>query len=280
MLILWYNSEIMFIPSVSIPPASFGPICFATGLCSDSPATGIMSIVKYLGFIILPAIKTIFIGVAVFYLARYATMMILFGEDESSQKEGRKAIEKAIQGMAVMGIAAFLVDTVAPSVAGSALLDATPFTAAINGVVNFIMMVTGVFLVFVISLSGFRIIVLQGNESEIEKQKKSFFNGLLGVVLLLVSRVAVQAILPTGAPSDLVLEAGGIIRFLLDIIAVLAVIAVIASGVLFLVSLHSDSMRQRAKRILVSTAIILVIVVCSHILVSTFLPAGALPSTL
>lgn len=266
--------------AVAVPAASFNAICSATGLCAASPATGVWSIESYLRFVIVPAIKVVFVGVAVLYVAWYALAMIMFGGEESVQTEQRKAFGDAARGMAFIGIASFLVDTFAPSATGASLLNETPFTNAMNIIVDFITLITGAFLVFVISLAGFRIIVLQGNESEIETQKKNFFNGLIGVVLLLTARIGVLAILPSGSPDAIVTEIGGMIRFLLEIMAGLAVVSLIASGALFIVSLQNDNLRQRAKRILLSTVIILIIVIFAHVLVATFLPPTAPPSVI
>lgn len=265
------------VPPVSVPPASFNPICLATGICTGT-ATGVIGLDAYLSNIIVPALKTIFIGVAVIYCAWYALTLIVYGQDEAKQKESKTAFESAIQGAAFVGLATFIVSAFAPSEAGTALLDESPFAIGVDRVVDFIMMVTGVFLILIIGYSGARIIALQGEESEIGKQKKNFFYGLLGVVLLLLAKVISDAILPSGTPLTLVEEVGGIIRFVLEIIAGLAVMAFIASGFLFLVSMHNDNLKQRARRILLSTIIVLIIVVFSHLLVSTFIPETITPT--
>ena len=267
------------VPPVSIPIASFGPLCAYTGLCWMSPTTGILSIQAYLSGIIVPAVKVIFVGVAVLYVARFAITIIMFGGNESTLTEQRQAFGEAARGMALVGIATLIVDTFAPSAAGTGLVNQTPLTDAFNRIADYITIITGAFLIFIISFAGFRIIVLQGNEGEVDKQKKNFFNGLLGVVLLLTARIIVDAILPSGSPNGLVVEIGGMIRFLLEIIAGLAIVSIIASGLLFIVSLHNDNVRQRAKRILLSTIIILIIVIFSHLIVSTFMPAFLAPTT-
>ncbi len=272
-------SQMLFniVPPVAVPYASFNPICLATGICTGT-ATGVIGLDAYLSNIIVPALKTIFIGVMVVYCAWYALTLIVYGQDEAKQKESKTAFEGAIQGAAFVGLAIFIVSAFAPSEAGVALVNESPFAEGVNRVVDFIMMVTGVFLILIIGYSGARIIVLQGNESEIEKQKKNFFFGLLGVVLLFLAKVISDAILPSGTPLTLVEEAGGMIRFILEIIAGLAVVAFIASGFLFLVSLHNDNLKQRARRILLSTIIILIIVILSHVLVSTFIPETLSPT--
>jgi hypothetical protein len=269
------------VPPVAIPAASFGPICAATGLCSNSPASGILSLVGFLLNIAVPAARIIFIGLSVIYVAWYALTMIVGGYDETVITEQRKAFTYAALGMGIVGVSSLIVDTFAPNIAGAALINPTPFIIAVERIVDFITIVTGTFLVFVISIAGARIIALQGNESEVDKQKKNFFNGLLGVVILLTARIVVEAVMPTtGVASDLIPEIAGIAKFLLEIVAGLAVFALIVAGVLLIVSVNNDNLKQRARRILFSTLIILLIVIFSHTIVATFIPPSVPPSTL
>lgn len=267
------------LPLYAIDPASFGPLCAMTGLCSASAPTGFGLLATFLQNLI-NVIRNVFIGVCAVYFAWFALMLIVKGSEENALTEQRKAFGYAVLGMGVVGVASLLVQTFAPSAAGAALVNATPFTDAAERIVTYITIVTGAFLLFVISFAGFRIIALQGNEGEIEKQKKSFFNGLLGMVVLLLARVTVSAILPStvifpaGGPgtASLIFQIAGMIKFLLEIVAGLAVISLIVSGVLFVVSLGSDERRQRAKRILTSTIIVLIVVVLSQTLIATFIP--------
>ena len=260
-------------PNVAIPPASFGPICSATGLCAASSLSGFMDLQNFLGNVIIPAIKIIFVGVGVLYAGWYALEMIVSGDQESKLQEQKHAFSQAAIGMGIVGVSSLIVQTFAPSSAGSALVDPAPFDIAVNSIIDFITIVTGAFLVFVIGMAGARIISLQGNESEVEKQKKNFFNGLLGMPILLLARITVNSIIPVvGQPEDLIPEIAGVMKFLLEIAAGLAVLALIVSGILFIVALHNDTLKQRAKRILFSTLVILIIVVFSQVLVATFIP--------
>ena len=268
-------------PSVSIPPASFGPFCAVTGLCTLSFTTGFSSLESFLSGVVVPAIRTIFIGVGILFVAWYALEMIARGWEESALTEGRKAFGYAAIGMGIIGTSSLLTETFAPSTAGTALVSATPFITSMERIADFITVITGAFLVFVISMAGFRIIVLQGNESEIDKQKKNFLHGLMGVPILLLARIIVESILPaTGDPNDIVVEIAGIVKFLLEITAGLAIFGLIASGFLLIISLHSDNLRQRAKRILYSTLIILIIIIFSLTIVGMFIPTSTPESEL
>lgn len=255
---------------VSIPVASFGPLCNATGLCVTGGG-GSLELANFLANVIVPSIRVIFVGVAVIYVASYAAEMILEGSEESVFTEKKRAFGYAAFGMGLAGFASFIAQAFLPSVVGSAIVAPAPIDTAVNIAADFVTILAGVFLVFLISYSGFRIIVLQGDEGEIDKQKKNFFNGLIGIAILFLARVGILAILPSGGPNTIISEIAGIIKFLLEIIATLSVVTLIASGVLLIVSMQSDALKQRGKRMFFSTLIILIIVIFSHALVSTFI---------
>ena len=263
--------------SAQLPSGWDAPLCsMAPELCGTYRA-GVFSLIDFATITAIPAARTILIGIVVIYFFWYAVTLIIEGSNENTLTESRKAFANAAFGLAFIAIGTLLVDTFSPSVTVGTLVNASPFYRGVELVAEFLTLVTGGFLVFLISVSGFRIIALQGNESEIEKQKKSFFNGLLGVVILLFARVIVLAIVPSSSlggnigPLGLVSEIAGIIKFLLELVAGLAVIALIASGVYFITSLHSDERQQRARRMLTSTVIVIIIVIASHMIVTTFI---------
>lgn len=270
------------LPTYAIDPASFGALCTLTGLCSASTPIGFGLLLTILQDLV-GVIRNVFIGVCAAYLAWFALMFIVKGSEENALTENRRAFGYTAVGMGIVGVASLIVDTVAPSAVGPALVDPTPFVEGVRRIVDYIGLAVGAFLIFVISLAGARIIALQGNEAEIDKQKKNFFNGLLGMVILLLSRAVVVAIIPSALPFPfptpvspgslgLVMEIAGMVKFLLELVAGLAVISLITSGFFLVISLHSDERKQRAKRILTSTVIVLLIVVLSHTLVATFIP--------
>lgn len=268
------------VPDIVIPAASFGPLCNATGLCSNSPATGVFSVISFLSEIAIPTIQTVFIGVAVLYTAWFSLEMIIHGDEESALTEQKKAFGYAAVGLGTIGISSLIVESFAPSVVGTALVNPTPFTIGVERIVDFITIVTGVFLIFIIGFAGARIIALQGDESEVGKQRKNLFHSILGVPMLLLARIGINAVIPdTGEASDLIPEFAGIAKFLLEIIAGLSIVALFVSGFLYIVSLYNDSLKQRAKKILISTFVILIIVIFSHALVATFIPANTPAST-
>ncbi len=260
------------VPPLGIPANSFTALCAATGLCAASAPVGVALLTTFL-LNLVQAIRIVFIGVCTGYFAWFALMMIAKGYEENTLTEQKKAFGYSAMGLGIVGVSSLIVQTFVPSSTAGNLVNPTPFNIAANAVADYITMVTGGFLIFVISMAGFRFIALQGNEAEVEKQKKSFFNGLIGITILLLARVFVFSIVgagSSGAPIQIA-EVAGIIRFLLEIVATLAIVAFIAAGFFYLISIANDERKQRAKRILLSTLIILVIVVTSHTIVATFI---------
>ena len=264
------------VPPLGIPPGSFTAFCASTGLCAASGSVGIALLTTFL-LNLVQVIRVVFIGVCTAYFAWFALMMIAKGYEENTLTEQKKAFGYSAMGLGIVGVSSLLVQTFVPGSTGGNLVNPLPFTIAANLVADYITIATGGFLIFVISMAGFRIIALQGNEAEVDKQKKNFFNGLIGIMILLLARIFVFSIVggspisgaPAG-PSIQIAEVAGIIRFLLEIVATLAVVAFIGAGFFYLISLANDERKQRAKRMLLSTLIILVIVVTSHTIVATF----------
>lgn len=239
----------------------------------------------FLRDVVMIALRNIFIGVGVIYFAWYAVSMILSRGNETDLTEARGAFGHAAVGMSIIGVTTFITSTFTPfsgyvilTGPGTSLVLFGQFGAAASNIVNFILKVTGVFLMFHVTFAGFRIIVLYGNETEIEKQRKSFFNGLIGIAVLLLANAAANALVPTatynpagGGPASFIVEIAGLIRFLLEIVAGLTVIALIGSGILYILSFNNEGLRERAKRAAFSSVIALIVVLSSYSIVSTFI---------
>jgi uncharacterized membrane protein YhdT len=258
------------VPPLGIPAASMGPLCTATGLCGLSAPVGVQLLQVFL-LNLVNTIRVVFVGVCTFYFAWFAVTMIAKGYEENTLSEQKKAFGYSAMGLGIVGVSSFLVQTFAPGTTGGFLVNPAPFDAAANLIADYLIAVTGGFLIFVLSMAGFRMIVLQGNEGEIQKQKKNFFSGLIGIGILLLARVIVFAFVGGAGPSPMISEIAGVIRFLLEIVAGLAVIALVAAGFFYITSLSGDERKQRAKRMVTSTVIVLVIVIAAHTIIATFI---------
>lgn len=264
------------VPALGIPAGSFAALCSTTGLCGLSAPVGVQLLDAFLVNLV-NTIRIVFVGICTAYFAWFALMMIAKGYEENTLAEQKKAFGYSAMGLGIVGVSSLLAQTFAPSATGGNLINPTPFNVAANLVADYITMATGGFLIFAISMAGFRMIALQGNEGEIEKQKKNFFSGLIGISILLLARVFVSSFISASplpilsAASVHIAEIAGIVRFLLEIVAGLAVLSLIAAGFFFIISIANDERKQRAKRMITSTITVLVIVIASHAIVATFI---------
>ena len=97
--------------------------------------------------------------------------------------------------------------------AQNTLINQQPVVDALDLVVRYMRLMVSAAVSLLIVYQGVRIILLQGQESEIEQQKKRFFHGLLGVAIVLLANVVVSAFFPqTNGTAILNTEFVGVIK--------------------------------------------------------------------
>jgi uncharacterized membrane protein len=255
----------------SLPGGWDANLCNATGLCVVSANIGFLDLTNFISLRVIPITLTAFTGVVLLYFTASGFLIIIKAHDESNITEQKRMFTHGAIGLAVVGTARLIHATVAPAVVGSTLVNVNPFEIGLTRVSYFIFLILGAVLILLLTIAGIRLILSQGNESEVEKQKKYFFHALLGVVAVLLAGPIVVALVPGGTgATGIIKEAGGIARFILQIFAAFAVIAMIASGIIYATSIHNEERKERAKRLFVATIVATLLVVASYALIIVF----------
>lgn len=237
---------------------------FAPGLpCASGGAAGAMGIIAGT---IIPGLRYIFYGVALAFFFYYAVRLVLESEDESTINETKTAYGYAIAGAVMVSLMDNIISAVGPGFASSTLVNAAPVNDGINNVVFFMRLMVAVAVTGMIVYQGFRMILLQGQESEMEQQKKKFFNSLLGVVIIQLAFAVVNAFFPGSGSSALAVEIVGIINFLLELTGALAVLGFVVAGAMMVLS-TDEGLKDRAKKAIFTTIITLVLVLVSFVIV-------------
>ena len=208
---------------------------------------------------VLPAAQTIFLAMALLYFFYYAVRMMLESSDENVISETKSAYVYGVSGAVVVTLATFIADAFTSP---GEVVDTAPIGEGLDNVIEFMRLAVSISVSAAIVFLGVRLIVLQGEESEIEQQKKRFFNGLLGVAIVLLANVAVEAFIPGGGPSALASEIAGIASFVLTLLGALAVLAFVVAGV-FLVLSTDEGLKDRAKKIIFATVVTIIVVLSS-----------------
>jgi hypothetical protein len=163
--------------------------------------------------------------------------------------------------------------------------------AIIWKVILFFESLLGIIAVAMFLYGGYLYLTSGGDEGMVDKGIKSIIWSIVGIVVVLVSRLLVEILIPRGSDSvkyakdDLLnpttdnvlggLEGIiGITNFILGFVAMITVIMIIYGGYLFVISSGDDSLEEKAKKIMSQSIIGLVIVIIAYTLVAAVFGAA------
>lgn len=249
---------------LALPQAAAAQItaCPVPGLPCASGGVG--ALVGYAESVLIPGLMSIFVAICLLFFFYYGVRLMLESEDESTISETKSAYGYAIAGVAVVSLAQFIID--GTGVGNGAVVNPDPINSALGLVIDYLLAMTSAAVTAMMVFQAFRIILLQGQESEIEQQKKRFFHGLLGVAVILLAGPLVNAFLPGSNSNILGAEVVGIINFLLTIFGALCVLGIIIAGVMLVVS-TDEGLKDRAKKAIFATVVSLIVVLSAALIV-------------
>lgn len=230
---------------------------------------GTASLNTYLSTAVFPMFRTLFIGVATVMFFWYAGTLLLQSSEENAVTEAKEAFEYAIFGAFVIGVATLIVDAFGGA-ASSTLVNPAPVQTGLNNAIDYIKAIVAALATLHIVVQGFLLILTQGKEGEVEKQKKRFLYGILGVAMILLVTPIINAIQPGSNSSILATETRGFANYLLVFFGALAVIAIVVGGVMLVIS-TDENLKEKAKKTISGAVIALVVVMASFAIVDYFL---------
>ena len=168
---------------------------------------------------------------------------------------------------------------------GSAQTMAMRGKVIIEAFVDWIFPFIAAIAVFMIFLSGLRLIMAFGNEEVIKKEQPLFFWVGFGLVMIAVSKILINAVYqPQGAGDIEVFQPGSstevasvirtilsIVNWVLAIVGVVAFAGVVYAGFLILLQWGDEENVGKAKKILFNSIIGLVIIVSSYAITQTII---------
>ena len=155
---------------------------------------------------------------------------------------------------------------------------------AIANVINFLLGFVEIFAILAFVVAGFYFILGFGSDSAIQRARKILIWAAVGIIVIEFSKVLVDFVInastATGDTSvnvrgDADIEGAiiGVINFLLGFVALAAVTAFIISGFTFILGFGSDSSVQRARKIMIWSAIGIVVVGFSYVITDFIIDA-------
>lgn len=247
------------------------------------------------------------IGAVAIAMIVYAGFRLVTGwgkEDVYTQQKNN--IFYAIVGLAVVGLAGeganiFQVacpeslpgQPKPPCIPGGFLADpnalirtALLFDQRTQIVITFIKYLIGAVAILMIIRSGFRMITMGQSEEKISLDKKNLAYGALGLGLIIIADTIISQVLykvdlskypgvegaePAFSAERGVEEIVGFTNFVVSLVGPVAVLALLAGGVMYITAGGQEDKMERAKRIIIAALAGLIIIYGAFAIVSTFI---------
>ncbi len=224
--------------------------------------------------LLLNEVLIAFWGISAAFVFYYAVRIIFEAHKDEAGKELATSFIFALTGFAIIAIAgAFGAAFGVGSSGASPATTVAPLAldAGILSVADFIIkMSTGIFVLLVV-ITGLKMIASQGEASNFDKWRKVLVANAIGIVLMLTAWFIVHAMTDLNSPGLLIAEMKGLALWMLTLIGFIAVAALIVAGIMLIVSVE-ESLKDRAKKIVIGTLISLLIVVACYTLIIIFIP--------
>ncbi len=274
--------------------ASFIPIpdslCGIGGFPCPEGDTG-TQIAKNLAGKIIDNVRFIIGSVAVIIIIVAGVKLITAGGNEEVFTKQSQSLIYAVLGLFFVGLAGEIA-TILEVDRGGFLKDPNVavqksrlFSRTVEIAITFIKYIIGSVAVLFIVRNGLRLVLLGGNEEEVGKDKKNIFYGLLGLIVILMSNTFINKVFfkidtsqypgldPVRPGIDrirLAQEIAGATNIVAAIAGPFALLSLVAGGLMYMLAGGEDEKIGKAKKIIMWSAIGLVIIYGAFAIVSTF----------
>lgn len=250
--------------------AAIAPACPVAGFpCPSSTGDSIVYLSRIAG-----GIAGSVLGIITAMLIFYSLKLAISGQEESNVTEVRNAYLHVIFGAVLIAGAGFIASTV-PATS----IIAQPGSMIINVLTpmrDFFFTMVAAALTINIGYHGAKLITVQ-DDSGAATARQGILRGVAGLAVVLMAGAAVKAfgfnditglfigLNITFATNELL----GIGRFFMTLLGVMAVVCMVTAG-FFLVMATDQQLQDRAKKIVITTGVAVVVATASYAIISVF----------
>jgi hypothetical protein len=264
----WYNYVIMPILRIGnlalsiLIPAVEAAYCPITGFPCPSGGNYFSDYLGRIATGIAVAVAGIIAGMIIFYSLKLAVS----GSNESHVTEVRNAYLHLVFGAVLIAGAGWIARIVLPSsaVATPGLFN----TNVLKPVQNFFFGMMGMALVVNIGYHGARLIVSQ-DDSGMSNARQGMIRGIIGLTIVMVC-AAVLGSFHIGNDTNIKLELFGAGNFIITIFGALALVALVVAGLMLVISVE-EQVKERAKKIMLSVMISVIVVSAAGAVITAFI---------
>ncbi|MEI7511083.1 MAG: hypothetical protein WCJ84_02915 [Candidatus Peregrinibacteria bacterium] len=231
---------------------------------------------------LLPMFRYIFIGVSLIFFGIYAGRLVInFGEEDEYTTQ-RKNLLFGVVGFALIGMATQIALIFDPTKnTATTIVDIAKSQSVVQQVINYLEIGLGVVALVVLLYSAILLITAREEEEKITSAKNYLKYSLIGFGLVVFADILVNRVfypnLGSTSPGEaqisaFVEEGFGVLSFFFQFLAAIVFIAFIVAGFYFLTAGDDDDQREKAKKILIWSALGVILILIAYPVTLFFLP--------
>ncbi|MBU1934789.1 pilin [Patescibacteria group bacterium] len=243
---------------------------------------------------VITVIRNIIAGLAVIWIIISGIRMILAQGEENVITEQRQSIIYAVIGLVAILLIERLIDVlygtpgtfVSTYSAGyiEAFDESTEarFSAEIYGVINYVKAIIGAVAIFMMVISGIRLIVAAGEEEQITKQRKVFIWIIVGLILLAIDQIVIENLFSIPVKQQagqiaasnitaLINLIGRVTQFILGFVGLIALGMLVYGAGMLITNYANTELVDKAKKIIKNAIIGIIIIISAYTLIATLI---------
>lgn len=260
----------MTVIALEIDPSSVSALCGVIP-CNGVAGGGALGLSAYLLDRIVTAMEIGIVAVAIIALFTAAIQQVVLSTEESTVKDARTSYIYIIAGLAVTGLARWLVLAISPTEVGSQLVNVAALNDGIGNIVTYFRLIIVITLMANTVIQAFRLIASQGEQEQVDKAKKRLIAGFIGAGVIMLANVIAEATIPGLAGTTRVaVEIAGIASYIIMVVGFMALLTIVLAGVLLIISVD-EGLKDKAKTAVKTSIVALIVVFLSYALVTAFI---------
>jgi hypothetical protein len=236
-------------------------------------------------FFVIDFIKYIAGTLAVLMLIINALHLLTAGKESEEKTNKEKLFLKyALMGLVLIFIAEEGITLAFFGEEGEVLRDADQAaefaqvgSELVRGIYTFVQVFLGSVAVLMMVYSGFQVLVAGGSDETVNAAKKRIVISSIGLIIVGLSETIIKDVVFKDQGDEIDVERGreiivGLTNFLSSMMAVIAVLAFVYAGFLYILNFGNDEMTGKAKKVMFGAIIGLVLAAAAFAIVSTVIP--------
>lgn len=234
-------------------------------------------------FTVIDFMKYLIGGIAVIFVIIVGVRLVTAAKkvDEVSEK-AKEGLKYIIYGLILIIIADELVTKVFFGEYGECVASASNAKECaklggglLKGIYSFVLSMMGTLAVFILVLTGFRLVTSAGNEEDIGKQKKRMAAAIVGLLVAGIGEFAIKGVIfPEGGTKGIDVAGAqklvfNFTNFVASFIGASAFIMFFYGGYLYVASFGNEEQTGKAKKIIIGAVVGILIALAAYGIVAT-----------